>query len=153
MRTLALCAALLLSACGGGGSTSSGPYEEGRDAAADIKSALTRAKAENKNVLLEAGGNWCSWCLTMEKFYAEHASIASARDQGFVTVLVSVDPKQALPAALASYPAPAGYPHLYVLDADGNVLKSQDTSELEAGSSYDLVKFAMFLAANSPKRR
>ena len=152
MRKTALFAALLLAACGGGSSSSSGPYEKGRDAAADIKSALERAKAENKRVLIEAGGNWCPWCLKMEKFYAGHASIAKARDKNYVTVLVAVEPSQALPTALASYPAPAGFPHLYVLDADGAVVKSQDTSELEQGETYDVVKFAMFLAANSPKR-
>ena len=38
-----------------------------------------------------------------------------------------------------------GYPHLFVLDAGGALLHSQDTGVLEAGRGYDKAKFVAFL--------
>ena len=37
------------------------------------------------------------------------------------------------------------YPHLFVLDRDGTLLQSQDTSPLESGPSYDLARMTAFL--------
>ena len=81
----------------------------------------------------------------MHAFYDANSSLARLRDEKFVTVQVAVEPGKPLPAALRSWPAPAGFPHLYVLDENGSLLQSQDTSALEKGDSYDLEKFEFFL--------
>jgi hypothetical protein len=151
MRTLLLLAALGLSACSR--PPAKGPYDASRDAGVDIQSAVARAKAEKKRVLVEAGGNWCPWCHTMHAFYDANPKLAALRDAKFVTVLVAVEPGKPLPRAIASWPAPAGFPHLYVLDENGVVLQSQDTSALEKGESYDLEKFEFFLKDFGTKRR
>jgi thiol:disulfide interchange protein len=150
MRRIALFAALALAACGNAGGK--GGYDASRDAAADIKAALASAKAGRKRVLIEAGGNWCSWCKIMDRYFEEHPELAALRDKNFVTVKVSVESGGPVPAALKSYPPPAGYPHLYVLDENGSLIQSQDTSALEAGQSYDLEKFAFFLNAFGPPK-
>lgn len=152
MKKIILFATLALAACGGGGGGHDGGYDEKADAGADIKNALILAKASNKRVLVEAGGNWCSWCKIMDKFFESHKTVAQARDEYYVTVKVAVPSGGPVPPALASYPAPAGYPHLYVLDADGALVHSQDTASLEAGQSYDVVKFIMFLNAHRPPK-
>lgn len=151
MKTILLLATLALAGCGGGGGSYHG-YDEKADAGADIKNALITAKATNRRVLVEAGGNWCSWCKIMDKFFDSHKTVTKARDEYFVTVKVAVPSGGPVPPALASYPAPAGYPHLYVLDAEGTVVHSQDTASLEAGQSYDVVKFIMFLNAHRPPK-
>lgn len=46
---------------------------------------------------------------------------------------------------LSRWPKVAGYPHLFVLDSSGALVHSQDTSELEAGDSYDNVRVIGFL--------
>jgi hypothetical protein len=47
---------------------------------------------------------------------------------------------------LSKYPKIPGYPHLFVLDKNGKLIHSQDTSELEDGrKSYNLEKFTAFL--------
>lgn len=38
------------------------PYDEGANAEAALKGAIARAKAKNKLVLLDLGGNWCPDC-------------------------------------------------------------------------------------------
>jgi hypothetical protein len=142
MTKVLLAAAVLLAACGGPSKPS--VYDASRDAAADVKEAAAQAKAVNKKVLVVVGGDWCSWCHALEKFWDSHKSLAAARDSKFVVVHVNTDGKT-LPAPVSSWPAPAGFPHFYVLDGDANVLLSQNTGELEEGDSYGVVKMAMFL--------
>ena len=48
-------------------------------------------------------------------------------------------------------PVIKGYPHLFVLDENGKLLRSQDTSVLEQGSSYDLDKMFEFLKKWAPE--
>lgn len=150
MRRLALLAALALAACGNAGGK--GGYDASRDPAADIKNALVQARAGRQRVLIEAGGNWCSWCRIMDRFFEDHAELAALRDKNFVVVKVSVESGGPVPAALKAYPPPAGYPHLYVLDENGTLIQSQNTAELEKGDGYDLEKFAFFLNAFGPPK-
>ena len=53
-------------------------------------------------------------------------------------------------AFLAAYPEIKGYPHLFVLDADGKLLHSQFTGDLEKGKGYDRGKFFAFLKGWAP---
>jgi thiol:disulfide interchange protein len=150
MKTLTLLAALVLAACGNAGGH--GGYDASRDAAADIKNALVQAKSSHRRVLIEAGGNWCSWCKIMDRYFEDHAELTALRDKNFVTVRVSVESGGPVPAALKAYPAPAGFPHIYILDENGSLIQSQSTAELESGQSYDLEKFTFFLNAFAPPK-
>ena len=38
-------------------------YDESADAKQQIAAALAKAKRENRRVLIQWGGNWCSWCI------------------------------------------------------------------------------------------
>ena len=54
-------------------------------------------------------------------------------------------------AVPSAYPEIKGYPHLFVLDADGKLLHSQFTGELEKGKGYDRAKFFAFLKDWAPR--
>lgn len=41
------------------------PYDENADAEADVRAAATRARSENKLLLIDFGGNWCPDCLIL----------------------------------------------------------------------------------------
>jgi len=125
-------------------------FDPARDADRDIADALARAKVTRRRVLLEVGGNWCLWCRRMDAFFAANPDVAELRDKGYVLVRVSVTPEKPNAQALSAYPTPAGYPHLYVLEPDGALVFSKDTSELEAGDGYDPVRFAGFLKSFAP---
>lgn len=151
MKFALLLAVLALAACGkkespAGGAESQGGYDAARDAAADIANALAAAKVSQKRVLIEAGENSCPKCPVMRRFYDANPSLAAVRDELYVTVKVHAASGGPVPAALKGYPAPAGYPHLYVLDENGSLIQSQNTSELEKGDGYDLEKFTFFLS-------
>ena len=39
-----------------------GPYDPSRDAFKDFEDAQLQAEQEGKLILIQIGGNWCSWC-------------------------------------------------------------------------------------------
>jgi hypothetical protein len=71
--------------------------------------------------------------------------VQSLRDAGYVWVKVNWSRENKNEALLSRWPAIKGYPHLFVLDADGKLIHSQDTEALEAGKDYDKAKFVAFL--------
>lgn len=121
-------------------------YDPKRDAAQDIRDAAAEAKRTNRRVLLEVGGEWCSWCHHMDDFFAAHTDLTELRDKSFVTVKINFSEENQNKEVLAQYPAIEGYPHLFVLGSDGTLVHSQDTSALEEGKSYNLARFTTFLA-------
>lgn len=120
-------------------------YDPSRDAAKDIREGIAEAQRTKKRVLLEVGGDWCSWCHEMDGFFSKNPKLLAFREEHYITVKINVSPENENVEALASYPKIPGYPHLFVLDAEGKLLQSQDTGELESGRTYDLEKFLSFL--------
>ncbi len=120
-------------------------YDPKRNAEQDIKDAVAEAKRTNKRVLLEIGGVWCIWCRFMDEFFVKNPDLLAFREKNYVMLKVNFSDENKNEAALASYPKVAGYPHLFVLDANGKLLHSQDTGELEEGKGYNLEKFSAFL--------
>ena len=59
-------------------------YDPSADASAEIAAAVKKAAAEHKHVLLEAGGNWCKWCIEFNKFTMTNPSIDSLLGKCFV---------------------------------------------------------------------
>ena len=100
-------------------------YDPKRDAAQDIRDAAAEAKRTNRRVLLEVGGEWCSWCHHMDDFFTANSDLTSLRDKSFVTVKINFSEENPNKGVLAQYPAIAGYPHLFVLDSDGGLVHSQ----------------------------
>jgi thioredoxin-related protein len=121
-------------------------YDPKRDAAQDIRDAAAEAKRTNRRVLLEVGGEWCSWCHHMDDFFQANPDLTALRDKSFVTVKINFSDENRNKEVLAQYPAIEGYPHLFVLDSAGALVHSQDTGALEEGKSYNLDRFTTFLA-------
>lgn len=123
-----------------------------RDPKADLAAAVITAANENKHIILDVGGEWCAWCIYMDKFFYENPNIDKLRKDNYVWVKVNMSLENENSAFLSSYPAPKGYPHLYVLDEDGKLLHSQNTALLEAGQGYDIEKFTAFLKKWVPEK-
>ena len=126
-------------------------FDPARDAGRDLDNALQLARSTQRRVLVEVGGEWCTWCHIMDRFFSANAELRQVRDANFVWLKVNFSKENENAALLSRWPKVAGWPHLFVLDGDGRVLQSQDTSLLEAGKSYDPSKFRAFLADWSPK--
>jgi thioredoxin-related protein len=126
-------------------------YEPKRDAAKDIADAVREADRTHRHVLVEVGGEWCSWCHTLDKFFAANPDLTALRDKNFVTVKVNYSEENFNQPVLSKYPSIEGYPHIFFLDSKGKLLKSQDTGELENGHSYNLEKLKTALTTWAPK--
>jgi len=126
-------------------------FETARNAEKDLKSALVLAKAEKKNVMLYVGGEWCGWCKKLSTLISQDAHIAKALFDNYVLLKVNYSRENDNKAFLSQYPAIKGYPHLFVLDAKGKLLHSQDTGLLEEGDHHDPKKILEFLHAWAPK--
>ncbi len=126
-------------------------FDPTRDAAKDLEAAVAEAARSGRRVLVDVGGNWCGWCHEMERFIEAHTDLKALRDRSFVTVKINWSPENKNEAVLSRFPKISGYPHLFILDATGKLLYSEDTSKLEDGkSSYVLEKFTAFLKEWAP---
>ncbi|KAF1715981.1 disulfide bond formation protein DsbD [Pseudoxanthomonas yeongjuensis] len=121
-----------------------------RDPASDLETAKVEAMRGGKRIMLDVGGEWCSWCHILDKFVEEDAEIRSFRDANYVWMKVNYSEENENKPFLSAYPGIKGYPHLFVLDADGKLLHSQFTGELEKGKGYDRAKFFDFMKAWAP---
>lgn len=123
-------------------------YNPDADAKADIAAAVKQAKAENKHVMLQIGGNWCPWCVKLHNFIAADPQIDSLLKADYVTVLVNVDKEKDKRNydLLASYGNPQrfGFPVLVILNQEGERIHTQDSWYLEQDKSYDREKLIQF---------
>lgn len=127
-------------------------FDPARDAARDLDTALRIARASNRNVIVDVGGEWCSWCHIMDRFFAADPELDKLRDRNYVWLKVNFSRQNPNEAFLRRWPKIEGYPHLFVLDASGRLLHSQDTSVLESGRSYDPAAVYAFLVKWAPQR-
>ncbi|KAA3657494.1 MAG: thioredoxin family protein [Chloroflexi bacterium] len=123
----------------------SSKYDPERDPFADVAAAVTKAQAENKRILLIAGGDWCIWCEILATFMHNTEAVTNLLTKNYIIVKVNVSKENENKKFLTQYPEIPGYPHIFVLDADGTSLHTQDMLELEIGKNYDEVKFVEFL--------
>ena len=127
-------------------------YDPARDAAKDIDAAAAEAARSGKWVLLEVGGEWCIWCHRLDAFWEENPDIADLLERNFVMVKVNFSPDNENKDVRSRYPEIPGYPHFFVLDADGKLAHSQDTGQLEAGDHRDPEKVLAFLEQWAPAK-
>ena len=132
------------------------PFDPGSDPAKDLQAAMQRAQAEHKNILMDVGGNWCGWCLLLEKTLHEDAELSALLEKNYVVLHVNWSKENENAKFLKKYPEPKGYPSWYVLSAEGKLLKAEnDTSELEANhkldQGYNKEALKRFLVKYAPK--
>lgn len=135
-------------------------YDETIDPNVQITEAVSKAKAEGKYVVAQLGGNWCKWCIRFAKFVESDPEIKGLVDENFEFIHVNYNPRnpsaegeqQATKEMLKRLGNPVrfGYPVLIVLDDEGNVIHTQDSSFLESGEGYDKEKVIRFFTTWTP---
>jgi thioredoxin-related protein len=128
-------------------------YNPEADVSSDISQALIRAKAENKHLFLQVGGNWCSWCLKFHKLCTEDAEINAIMTKGFIPILVNYSKENRNYAMLKKldYPQRFGFPVFVILDSNGKRIHTQNSGYLEDGDGYSKKKVLDFLSQWSPE--
>ena len=122
-------------------------YNPEANAKADISAAVAKATSENKHVLLQIGGNWCSWCVKFHKLIHTDAAIDSVLKADYIFLLVNYSKENKNLPILKEldFPQRFGFPVLVVLDKTGKRIHTQDSGLLEAGDGYDPKKVVGFL--------
>ena len=67
-------------------------FDPERDADKDIVLAIAEAKQGNKHILLDVGGEWCSWCHKLDKFYKDNSDIAEFMFKNYVVLKINYSP-------------------------------------------------------------
>ena len=130
-------------------------YDETINQMDQIDQAVKKAKAEDKFVICQVGGNWCPWCLRFADFITKDAEISKLVNDNFVYIHVDYSPrnfkdnparKKLTEQAMKRLGNPGrfGYPVFVVLDQKGKVIHTQDSSYLEEGQGYSKEKVVRF---------
>ncbi len=120
-------------------------YDPNRDPQKDLASAIEKAQQTGQHILLKVGGEWCSWCHYLEKFFKSHPRLEEELLKRFIVVKVNYSKENKNEAFLSQFPKIEGYPHFFVLDSNGKLLHSQNTAELEEGKGYSPEKMREFI--------
>ena len=119
----------------------------------DVATAAAIAKAQGKRVIVDVGGQWCSWCHILDRFIAAQCRRPlRCATAGYVWVKVNWSKEN---RTRRCYRAGRGSMAIRISSCstrDGKLLHSQDTGLLESGTGYDKAKFIAFLRAWAPVR-
>jgi len=122
-------------------------YNPLADAREDINKAIVKAKAENKHVIIQVGGNWCGWCIKFHAFINEDPEISKIIADNYIFTLLNYSTENKNKEILTEYrnPGRLGFPVFLILDGNGQLIHTQDSGLLEEGSGYNKVKVTTFL--------
>ena len=81
----------------------------------------------------------------MDGFYEKKRGLLALRDRNYVLVKVDVSENHPNADFLSRFPQTQGFPHIFILNSSGRLLKSEGTRQLEEGDSYNLKRFTQFL--------
>jgi len=121
-------------------------YNPAANAKQDIKTAVDLAAKTNKQVMIQVGGNWCSWCIKFHKMIRADKQMDSLLTANYVYILVNYSKENKNPEVLQQLDNPQrfGYPVLVILDQKGKRLHTQNTAYLEEGKGYSKEKVIEF---------
>ena len=132
-------------------------YDEDADPMVQISDAVKKAGKEGKYVICQVGGNWCRWCLMFAEFITGDIEIKTLIDNEFEYIHVNYNPRQPKNEKTLKMlerlgnPERFGFPVLVVLDNNGKVIHTQDSSFLEEGNGYNKTKVMRFFSNWTPE--
>ncbi|WP_426474462.1 thioredoxin family protein [Chryseobacterium balustinum] len=130
------------------------PYDAKADAQADINKLIAQAKKEGKNIMIQAGGNWCIWCLRFNQYVQTTPELKKIVDKNYLYYHLNYSPDNKNEKVFAQYGNPGekfGYPVFIVLDKNGKMIHIQQSDVLEDGKGYSLEKTKEFFNQWAPK--
>lgn len=111
----------------------SAAYDPKRNPFVDFKMAMNEAKADQKLILMELGGDWCSWCHVLDNFLHRNRKIKQDLLDVFVVMKVNVSEENWNEEFRSHLPDTIAYPHFFIADSEGHVIASQDVADLVDG--------------------
>lgn len=114
-------------------------YNPEENAEQKILEAVKQAKAESKHIFIQVGGNWCIWCARFNDFVTKDKSIDSLIRANYIVYHMNYSKENKNEKLLTQYGFPQrfGFPVFLILDANGKLMHTQNSSYLEEGKGYN----------------
>ncbi len=125
-------------------------YDPSADGEVQMKTALARARKEQKLLLLDLGANWCSDSQAMYRLLTSDPALKREIREHYLLTLIDVNDRdganrnQTLLHRLNS-PLTRGIPMLLILKPDGTVLNTDATERLSDDSHIDPARVLAYL--------
>jgi thioredoxin-related protein len=128
-------------------------YDPSLDGMKQIKEAIGKASKEGKNVLIQYGGNWCSWCIKFHAFCKGDSAISAIINANYIPVKLNYDQTNKNDEAnvFLGNPSRFGFPVFIIIDGKGNIIHIQDSSLLEEDRGYSKQKVTGFFSQWTPE--
>ena len=128
-------------------------YSPETDVSTEITQGIAKAKAGNKHLLLQIGGNWCPWCIKFHRFCTDDQDISDMIRKSYITIKVNYSKENQNLATLKKldYPQRFGFPVFVILDNSGKRIHTQNSAYLEEGDGYSKKRVLDFLNQWSPE--
>jgi hypothetical protein len=120
-------------------------YDPKIDGEMQIARAQLEAQRTNKNLLLIVGDNSCGWCHLLDQTFQRNPATTALRDKIFIALHVDVSEDNSNECALRAYLKAPSFPFIYVLDANGKLLGTENTVDWESSDGYDPHRIEAFL--------
>lgn len=130
------------------------PYNPDENAEQRIAELIAQAKKENKNIMIQAGGNWCIWCLRFNNFLQTTPDLKQIVDENYLYYHLNYSPENKNEKIFEKYGDPGkkfGYPVFVVLDKNGKQIHTQSSEAFEEGDGYSVGKVKEFLEVWKPR--
>lgn len=130
------------------------PYDAKANAEKDIQNLVAKAKKEKKNIMIQAGGNWCIWCLRFNQYVQTTPELKKLVDDNYLYYHLNYSPENKNEKVFSKYGNPGdkfGYPVFIVLDQNGKMIHVQQSDVLEEGKGYSLEKVKEFFKSWTTK--
>ena len=124
------------------------PYHPEQNAQKKLAELIKQAKVSHKNIFIQAGVNWCSWCLRFNYFVHNQAELKTILDRNYLYYHLNFSPENKNEAVFSKYIAKGrsyGYPLFIILSGTGELICVQESGILEEGKGYNVEKVKQFL--------
>ncbi len=122
-------------------------YKPAENAEKEIAHAVKEAKAQNKHVMIQTGGNWCIWCIRFNDFVKTDKQLDSMIKADYIVYHLNYSKENYNVKLMAkyNYPQRFGFPVFLILNDEGKLIHTQNSWYLEDGKkSYDKEKVTAF---------
>lgn len=128
-------------------------YKPEENAEQKIAEAVKQARTEGKHVFIQIGGNWCIWCARFNDFVTTDKSIDSLIKANYIVYHLNYSKENKNEKLLARYGFPQrfGFPVFLILNGEGKLVHTQNSSYLEEGKGYNSGVVKGFFNDWSPK--
>ena len=134
LAIILLCGLLALSARAGESPWSSPyarAYDPSADAVAALNAALNDARRTDRLVLVIVGGDWCTWCHTLDRYFSRNESLRDDVEETFLVAKLYFEDGHPNGEILDRFPRLERYPHFLIFDPLHGYVGGQLTGVLE----------------------